>query len=153
QNAQNAFNGGTQTTTTNSYIRGLLMSSTDALGKTTYYNYDSNGFLNYIQDLLDNVTNIVNDANGNKLSQQVTRTLPDGTKQTLTTSYLYDGNNRLTKTTFPDGSLTQTFYNAIGKIDHIIDQRQNKTTYLYDDNGNLQETDYPDQTKELRSYD
>src|SRR5262249_37679841 len=93
------------------------------------------------------------DANNNKKSQKVRRTLPDGTPQDLITNYDYDLNNRLTKTTYPDGSLTQIKYNEIGKQSDTIDQLSRITHYDYDNQGRLVKTTYPDTTFEVIGYD
>ena len=81
-----------------------------------------------------------------------TRTTPSG-PETLTTTYQYDKQNRLTRTMFPDGSSTQTQYNAIGKQSVAIDQLNRQTQYQYDDMGRLIQTTFPDLTTEKSEYD
>lgn len=109
-----------------------IATETDALGHVTAYTYDNNG---------------------NRLTQTVHRTKPDGSDETLVTTYEYDGNNRLTKTTFPDGTFTRTVYNSIGKQAESYDQLGRKTSYEYDDQGRLSKTTYPDLTFEQFTYD
>src|SRR5262249_61368163 len=93
------------------------------------------------------------DTNNNRISQTVTRTRSDNTTEQLTTTFAYDGNNRLTKTTYPDGAFTQTSYNAIGKPDTVTDARGNQTKYLYDNDGRTSRVTYADQSFDTFTYD
>jgi RHS repeat-associated protein len=131
---------------------GLPTSVTDAAGNITQFQYDGSGNLTQQTDALNNVTNYTYDANNNKLTQAITRTV-NGQPQTLTTSYKYDAENRLTETDYPDGSKTQTQYNNIGKQSATIDQLNRTTSYAYDSLGRLTTTTYPDQTTEGVTYD
>ncbi len=141
-------------TTTNVYnSRGLVTSTTDALGKTTSFTYDAAGNLLTQTDALGAVTTSTYDANGNRLTQSVTRTLSGGGTQTLLTSFVYDNLSRLTRTTFPDGSSTQTIYNSLGQVSATIDALNRQTTFVYDNDGRLTQTSYPDTTTDLTQYD
>src|SRR6202007_2574142 len=116
---------------------GNLRTQTDALGSVTSYAYD---------------------ANNNRTSQSVTRTLADGTKQTLTTNYVYDGNNRLVRAINPDNSAsnpsyTQVVYNNLGQQAKTIDELGRPTQYFYDADGRLNQTIYPDGTSDSTLYD
>jgi len=73
--------------------------------------------------------------------------------ETLTTSFTYDNANRLTMTTYPDGSSTRVIYNSIGKQSATIDQLGRQTSYTYDDMGRLTRTDFPDGSNEQSTYD
>jgi len=140
-------------TTTYTYnAAGLQTSATDPLGGVTSSQYDSSGNLTQQTDALMNITTYSYDANGNRLSQTKTRTGPNGL-ETLVTGYQYDSLNRLTKTTYPDGSTTQIQYNAIGKQSVTIDQLNRQTSYQYDLMGRLTQTTYPDTTTESSTYD
>src|SRR6185312_1512045 len=86
--------------------QGQPSTITDALNGVTSFAYDANGRVTQQTDALLNATTFTYDANGNKLTQAATRTKADGTKETLTTSYTYDGDNRLTRTTNPDLTFT-----------------------------------------------
>jgi RHS repeat-associated protein len=143
--------GNTTTYTNNS--QGLPTTIKDAQGNTTTLAYDSAGNLTSQTDALGNVSSFTYDANGNKLTQTVSRTKPGGTKETLTTKYQYDGNNRLIKTTNPDGNFTQVVYNAIGKQSDTFDALNRKTHYDYDTSGRLIKTTYPDGTSDSVTYD
>jgi RHS repeat-associated protein len=142
-----------QVTTYTYNAQGMPLTVKDALGKTTSFVYDGNGRATQQTDALGNVSNYTYDANGNKLTQAVTRTKADGTTETLTTQYQYDVDNRLVKTTNPDGTFTQTVYNAIGKPSDVFDALNRKTHYDYDGNGRLTRTTYPDLTTESLTYD
>jgi hypothetical protein len=72
---------------------------------------------------LGNINSFTYDTNGNRLTRTVTRTKADGSKETLTTQYQYDVDNRLTKTTNPDFTFTQTVYNSIGKSRQFWSER------------------------------
>jgi RHS repeat-associated protein len=132
---------------------GLPTSKTDALGNKTSFVYDGNGNLTSQTDALGNTSTYTYDANGNKLSQMVTRTKADGTKETLTTQYQYDTNGRPIKTVNPDGSSTQTIYDAIGRQSDTVDALGRKTHYDYDADGRMNRTTYPDGTTESVTFD
>jgi RHS repeat-associated protein len=140
--------------TTNQYsANGLLRQTTDALHNNTSFGYDGSGNLTSQTDALNHVSTYTYDANGNRKTQGVTRTKSDGTQETLTTTYTYDGNNRLTKTTYPDGTFTQVQYNALGQQSATIDAKNHTTSYTYDLDGHLTQTSYPDGASESATYD
>ncbi|HKQ04260.1 MAG TPA: LamG-like jellyroll fold domain-containing protein, partial [Blastocatellia bacterium] len=161
--------------TTNTYTpKGQLETMTDALSHVTSYSYDAQGspktmtdalnqVTQYQCDLLGNllqetdasghVTSYNYDANNNRTSQTTTRTLANGSTETLATTYEYDHLNRLVKTTYVDGTFTQVSYNAIGQQATTTDQLGRVTSYTYDDMGRLTKTTYPDGTTEEATYD
>ena len=140
-------------TTTNVYDnRGNLTSTTDALTHATTFFYDRHGNLSTQTDALNNVTTNTYDLNGNRLTQSVTRTF-NNAPQTLLTQFAYDGQNRLTKTTFPDGSATQTHYNSPGQVDIDTDELGHQTQYVYDSDGRRTTTTYADGTTSNTQYD
>src|SRR6185503_18154454 len=95
-------------------------------------------------DALGHVVSSVYDANHNGASQTTTRTLANGTTEALTRSLVYDKLNRLTTTTYADGTTTQVIYNSIGLQSASLDQLGRRTTFQYDDMGRLASTTYPD---------
>ena len=133
--------------------QGLPITMTDALNKATGFVYDGAGRVTQQTDALGNVETFTYDGNGNRLTQAVTRTRFDGTPETLTTQYEYDGNNRLVKTTNPDGSFTRSIYDALGKLSARVDALGRTTHYDYDNNGRPSKTTYPDGTSESVTYD
>jgi len=132
---------------------GLRATQTDPLGHTTSYAYDTTGNLSQTTDALGHKTTYTYDANGNRLSQAVSRTRSDGTVETLTTKFQYDGKNRLIVTTYPDGTTSQQAYNSIGKKSDIIDQLGHKTHFDYDDIGRTSKITFADGTFESMAYD
>jgi RHS repeat-associated protein len=143
--------GAVTTTTYNS--QGQALTKTDPLGNVTAYQYDTFGNMTQQTDALGNVTTYTYDANGNKLTQSVTRTTSGGTQQTLLTQYQYDASNRLIKTIRPDGTTTQTAYNAIGKPGTVTDGLGHVTQFAYDASGNVTLITFPDGTTQSSTYD
>jgi len=141
-------------TTSNTYSSsGSLLTTQDPLGKTTSFAYDIFGNLSTQTDAMGTVTTYTYDANANRSSQSVTRTLAGGTHQTLLTSYVYDGDGKLLKTTYPDNSTTQTIYNGLGQLVTSIDPLGRQTSHTYDTDGHVTLTTYPDNTTESTTYD
>jgi len=131
---------------------GLLQQMTDALSNTTSFTYDSSGNVLTQTDALGNATTNTYDLNGNRKTQSVTRTF-QGSPQTLLTQFTYDNQNRLTQTTFPDNSSTQTHYNSLGQVDVRTDELGHQTQYQYDNDGRLTTTTYADNTTDIMVYD
>jgi RHS repeat-associated protein/uncharacterized repeat protein (TIGR01451 family) len=150
QSTQDAI--GNLTTYTNN-AQGQPRQIKDALNGLTTFAYAPQGRVTQQTDALNNSTAFTYDTNGNRLSQAVTRTKSDGTKETLTTQYQYDANGRLTKTINPDSTFTQTVYNSLGKPSDTFDALKRKTHFDYDQNGRLVKTTYPDSTFETITYD
>lgn len=125
----------------------------DALNNQTTYDYDGAGRLISETDPLGNTTTYGYDENSNRTTQTVKRTNAQGQLETITTTFTYDKLNRLTKTTFADGSFTQVEYNSMGQQRATIDQLGHRTEFTYDDMGRQTRTDYPDGTHEESTYD
>ncbi len=111
---------------------GNMASRTDALGRTTFYVYNS-------------------------LGQKLSMTAPTPTSPTgsaaSTTTYQYDAMGNLIQTVAPLSRTTSSTYDANGNKLSDTDARGNTTSYKYDALNRLVETDYPDQTKSTKSYD
>jgi RHS repeat-associated protein len=137
--------------------RGLPDAMTNAFGQVTRYEYDGSGNLTNETDPLDHLTAYTRDENGNLSTQTTTRTRTDAAGlpvvETLTVTFQYDRQNRLTNTVFPDGSATATIYNSLGKPAVTIDQLGHQTSYDYDDLGRLTRTVYPDGSSDGSAYD
>ena len=131
---------------------GQQTKATDPLGGITQLSYDGDGNLTRQTDAFANAADFTYDGNGNKKSETRRRTTPAGV-ETLTTSFEYDKNNHLTRTTLPDGATTRTTYNTIGKQSSTFDQLSRETRYTYDDLGRLIQTDFPDGRSEKSEYD
>jgi fibro-slime domain-containing protein/RHS repeat-associated protein len=133
--------------------KGQRTSTTDALGGVTRYEYDASGNVTKETDALNRETTYTYDASGNRLTKTATRTTPAGAVETLVTSYQYDKLGRLVRTTYPDGTETQTAFNSLGLQSSATDQQGRRATYDYDEMGRLTRTTYPDGTKEETTYD
>ncbi|MDQ3907492.1 MAG: DUF6531 domain-containing protein, partial [Acidobacteriota bacterium] len=144
---------GNETKYTYNAFTGLRLSTTDARGGVTRYEYDSANNLTKQTDALGRETTYTYGPNRARTSQTVSRTLPDGTTETITTGYEYDHDGRLTKTTYPDGTTTKVEYNAIGLQGATVDQAGRRTEYAYDEMGRLTKTTYPDGKTEETTYD
>jgi len=133
--------------------RGQLLSETDALGHVTSFAYDAAGNRIRSTDALGTETTSTFDENGNLTSRTTTRTLPDGSTETLTTSFAVDELGRVTSTTLPDGATTSTTYDPLGAVVSTTDPLGRVTTFSYDDAGRQTEVVHPDGTTESRAYD
>ena len=109
---------------------GLLSTRTGPNGAQTNYSYDAN----------NNVSSV-----GQKRTD-------NGSAATETTTYLRDGNDRITALTDPRGFSVNLAYDAAGNMTSMTDKRGAVTTYEYDVRNNLTRTNYPDGTFELRGY-
>jgi len=132
---------------------GNLVQTVDAMGNSTLYEYDAVGYMTSTTDGLGNVTAYTYDANGNRLTEERTRTLPDGATETLVMRFDYDGAGRLVATTNPDGSVRRTEYDELGRQSAAIDELGRRTESRYDTRGYLGTTIYPDGTRETSTYD
>ncbi|WP_193214050.1 PKD domain-containing protein [Luteolibacter marinus] len=163
-----------QTTTLGYSYPGNLTAMADPAGTTTRFSYDAAGNLRTLTDAIGTTTTSTHDAKGNERSTVVTdsdgnllrseshdydangnrlsTTLHTGTGD-LVTSFEYDEENRITLTTYPDGSTSGTVYNAIGKTWKTIDAAGRETVMSYDERGNQVRTDFPDGTFTTSTYD
>jgi RHS repeat-associated protein len=132
---------------------GNMLTSKDALGNIITYIYNGSGYLLTETDALNRTTTFTYDNHGNQLTQTQTRTLPDGSTQTLTTRNEYDKNNRVKKSYDPLNFYTETVYNEIGQVFQTYDKKRNKIENAYDDQGQLKTVTYPDGTTESYIYD
>lgn len=135
--------------------RGEMVSKTDAEGITTGYEYDALGRLtavieNYKPGLQATAevnirTEYTYDVNGNRL------TILDGNGHT--TSFMYDGMNRLLSETDPLGNVWTYTYDAIGNRISMTDANGAPTNYAYDDANRLALIDYETSADVYFTYD
>ena len=150
------------------YADGTLWEVTDRNGVSTTYRYDAFGRLteenaggngkSYTYDRAGNVLTAVNgeetitrtyDAEGRVLSKS------DGHTGTVTYCYdipLTNGEYREEMTT-PDGVVTTTTFDAVGRIREVTDNAGNSVQYVYHANGSRLATVYADGTREDYCYD
>jgi RHS repeat-associated protein len=132
--------------------QGFALSTTDALGQTTTFEYGPNSnLLVATTDPLGRVTRFTYDAQGNLTSL----TDPAGTVRGVTyepifnqvsavtnpltppTQFGYDAQGNLTTITDPLGKVTTLTYNAFGQLLTSRDPLGQTTTFTYDATGNL----------------
>ena len=147
---------GDQTFTYDSY--GQRSFSTDSLGNTTQWTYDSAGNVTRrsivvngaevawsftynvnpepltATDPLGNVTTNTYDANGNLLT--TTPPSPGGSTAGSKTSFTYDAKGQLLTVTDPLNHLTALTYTAAGLVESVTDAQSKVTRYEYDARGN-----------------
>ncbi len=131
--------------------QGQLISQTDSLGRVSNYTYDQYGKLATQVDPLGHTISHTYDADGNLLTESTTQTAAIG-KVPVTFSYVYNGAGQLVQTINPDGSSTQTAYNAVGKPVAITDESGRQTFHEYDQQGNLTKTTLPKGSSVGQSY-
>jgi RHS repeat-associated protein/uncharacterized repeat protein (TIGR01451 family) len=133
----------TSQTRTSYDSNGRVAETVDASGGVMDYEYDSQGRVTATIDsavqingvLVRNRTETVYDAYGHvrvtrsNIAQHADGTLDRSHEQD--TTYSYDQNGNLTKTTFADGSSTQTQYDAFGRPAAETDPMGNVTNYQY----------------------
>ncbi len=138
--------------------QGNLLWTTDALGHTILYRYDSSNDVitesrdldatttattNYtyndfgqvltVKDPLNHVTTNTYDGNGNL--KTVTTPAPDGQTAASLTQFNYDNKGELTQITDPLNHVTTITYTTAGLIQTITDHQQHVTTYEYNARG------------------
>jgi YD repeat-containing protein len=137
--------------------QGGVIQTQDAGGTRTVLTRDASGNVTR-EDILDAAsillrrTDSTYDANGNKLSETLHRTI-DGSLTLLTTQFTYDAANRVTTITDPTGGITRIEYNAAGQETARINPLGQRTTFDYDAVGHRTRTTLPDGTSETSTYD
>lgn len=150
----------TRGTNSNQYDgNGNLLWSTDALGHTVSYQYDSSnnliaqyvrldantvaktsytynslGQVLTVKDALGNTTTNTYDTHGNLLT--ITTPKPDSNTAASVTTFGYDTKGELTTITDPLNHVTTIAYNPVGLIQSITDANNKVTSYEYDSRGN-----------------
>ncbi|MGH8030230.1 MAG: hypothetical protein ACREO3_09875, partial [Arenimonas sp.] len=132
---------------------GTLTGITDAANQRTRYILDLWGHHIRAIDDLGNETAIGADFYGRVHSQTRKRTLPDGTLQSLRTSYTLDAKDRVGKTTHPDSTVTTTEYDGNDKPTKVCDALLRCTVTTYNARGEVDRVDHPDGTYEATKYD
>jgi RHS repeat-associated protein len=92
------------------------------------------------------------DANGVMRTRTTTRSV-GATVESLVTTFTPDAMGRTIRTDHPDGSSTETVYDAAGRVAEQIDQLGRVTSHTYDDLGQRIATFHPDGTSDQTDYD
>jgi RHS repeat-associated protein len=124
-------------TTVYEYALGtnLLLSTTDPLGRVTRFAYDPFGNVTTVTDPAGTRRNFTYQSNSNRITQI---TITQGTAQLVPpTQYAYDGLGNLTSITDPRGKQTTLTYTTAGQPSTVADPLGHTTTFTYDGQGNL----------------
>jgi len=116
--------------------QGSLVSTTDAVGTSTTYEYDDAGRLTTITGPTGGVTTLAYNGQGHL----ATITDPAG----RATSMTIDDDGNLTKITNPDGSTRSFAYDSEHQMTAQTDAAGNVTQYSYDTTGSITRVDRPD---------
>jgi len=125
--------------------KGNMLTRVDRSDKTWTYTYNSQGQVLTIANPLGGVITHTYNADG---------TLASSTDSDIgTIAYGYDDYKRRNRTTYPDGSFTQTAYDMNDRITSITDENDHTYTYTYDANGNLVQVTDPAGNATQYAYD
>jgi RHS repeat-associated protein len=123
--------------TTLANSRGMLASSTNALGHVTNYTaYDANGRVLSMTDANGLVTTMTYHPRGWLLTRTVGVGLSGAAGSAETTTYDYDGVGQLIKVTLPDLSFMAYTYDDAHRLTAMQDSEGSKITYTLDAMGN-----------------
>jgi len=125
----------------------------DATLATTRYEYNNFGNRTAVIDPLGHRVEHEYDAQGRRLADRTTRTLPDGQSETSITRFAYDAKGRLFEKTDALGGVTRFEYDANGKRTAQTDALGHTTRYEYDAAGNLVRTIHADGSETTTDYD
>ena len=95
-----------------------------------------------------NITSYSYDTNNQPLTQTQTRTLPDGTQETVTTQFEYDNAGNLVRDIDPLGNAFVVVNNALEKPATVTTKNGELVTYEYDARGYPTRIVYPDGSEE-----
>jgi RHS repeat-associated protein len=134
-------------------VDGNTLSTTDPLGNVTAFTYDSFGNQTSRTDSLGNVTAFTYDAANQTVAEARSRTLPDGSSETITLQYEYDAAGALVRTVDGLGNSVVVENNARGKPQAITDKNGGVTLYEYDSRGYPTTITSPSGATEAYTYD
>jgi RHS repeat-associated protein len=112
---------------------GLNGASTDLNGLKIETTYDDEA-----QPLTE--SQVITDENGVEIAR-------------YTTTFEYNANGDIIKTTDALGNVSTTEYNQLNKVSAIVDANGNRTEFTFDNRGNPSKTTYADGTFETTQYD
>ena len=125
-------------TTTFDYAPGsnLLLATTDPLGRVTRFGYDTLGNVTSVTDPANHVRGFTYETTFNRVTSITNPVTPP-------TQFAYDADGNLTTITDPRGKPTTLTYNTVGQPLTITDPLGHTTTFTYDAQGNLATTADP----------
>ncbi len=132
---------------------GNLLSTTDALGHVRLRSYDGRGNVITEVDPLGRRTTFTRSSEGLPTTEARTRTLPDGSSETVTTATTWDEFGAPLRMTDAYGRFVETESDATGKLRSLTDKLNRTRLYTYDAMGSLTRVDHADASFELRTYD
>ena len=118
-----------------------LIEQTSPEGKKVSMSYDANGNRTTLSRVLDDGTTITTNSTYTILDKVATVTTPTESGRIRTTTYVYDGDDRVTSIQVGSGISTQRFeYNAFSEVTKVQNGLTNPYTTIitYDANGNKQ---------------
>ena len=117
---------------------GLLFSVVDPRSKTTTFAYDPQANLNRVTTPLGNVTTWTFDAAGRTQTMVDPRgNVVGGNPSQYTTTYVFDGLDRLRSTTTPLGHVFAIGYDPVGNRISVTDANNHATAFGYDNANHL----------------
>ncbi|MCP3994623.1 MAG: hypothetical protein GY722_06090, partial [bacterium] len=125
----------------------------DPVGNKLVYTYDQEGRLHTAVGSSGASIELDYDAMGNIVQERDVRTAADGSVQTLVTSYVFDALDRIVSTTYPDGAVQSSEFDAARNLVSRADPLGQTTTFAYEPTGRLSSVTYPDSKTEKPSYD
>ena len=131
---------------------GQVLTATDSLNRTTVYHYDNWGQSWYIEPPAPgNGSPAANQTNNEYDSEG--RLVKSRDSANRTTVYVYDAVGNPTRTTDPDGTITQTAYDALGRKTVTTTRGNRVTHYAYNNRGQLASMTDPDGLITYYAYD
>lgn len=103
---------------------GQLLSTVDALGRETTFQYDARGSRIELENADETTVQFEYDSAGNLIAaiDELGRK----------SQRVYDDRNRLVQTIHPDGSIERIRYDGVGRIANVIDELGRETRFDYD---------------------
>ncbi len=168
-------NGNLRATTYTYDAKGYLSTALDALDNTTTITHTATGQQDSVTDPLGNTTHFAYDSAGHQISV----TYPDGARATqsfdtsgrlvsstdprgnangadpaaFTTTYTYDGADRLLSVTDANNHKTSYTYDAVGNLATSTDPANKTTAYTYDAANQLTQVSDPNGDSQGLTYD
>jgi RHS repeat-associated protein len=132
---------------------GHRIRTTDAMGFERSFTRDSAGNLLSVTDAVGHQVTYTYSNSGKVETESFTRTLLDGSVETLTSTYDYDGAGRVTRATSASGDFTEVGYLGSGLFSEEFDANGNRVGYEYDSGNRVSRRIYDDGTEDHYFHD